>query len=318
MKKLTIIIPVYNAEKYIERCLKSIMLQINFDYEVILINDGSRDNSYEIIKKYEIIYPGIVRVINQGNSGVANTRNRGIKEAQGEYICFIDNDDYIDNDYFEQFLDAVGDYKYDIVMGGYRRVSEKKVKFEVKPVKGKWYPFIVVAPWAKIYRRAFLMENNIEFLNYGLGEDVFFSLTAYSYTENIKIIDYVGYNWFFNEGSVSNTSQKGFQKSLDALYLLETIYKRNGKRNKYYEYYYVRYLVWYLLFSGREASSRDFMVEYRRTFSWLRKKRIPLYFPLFSKDISGEKWNTRVIVNAFLLLDKIKIVPLFSKIYCRG
>lgn len=212
MKKLSIIIPVYNAQDHIRTCLDSISRQLRKEYEIILIDDGSRDSSLDILKEYERQYPGSVRVIAKENEGVAKTRNLGIREAAGEYLCFIDNDDFVDKNYFENFLTAIEQDKCDIVIGGYRRVEGDKIRFQVKPVASAWYKFMVAAPWAKIFRRSFLINNGIEFLDYGLGEDVYFSLVAYAKTRKIKVVDYIGYNWYFNQKSVSNTSQRGFSK----------------------------------------------------------------------------------------------------------
>lgn len=92
MKKATIIIPVYNSEKYIKRCMESILSQIDETFEVLLINDGSNDRSEDIIDSYAKKYPGIVRVISKKNEGTAKTRNLGIREARGEFIFFIDID----------------------------------------------------------------------------------------------------------------------------------------------------------------------------------------------------------------------------------
>ena len=121
MKKATIIIPVYNSEKYIKRCMESILSQIDETFEVLLINDGSNDRSEDIIDSYAKKYPGIVRVISKKNEGTAKTRNLGIREARGEFIFFIDNDDFVDDGYFKRFINAI-DEKSDIVVGGYRRV----------------------------------------------------------------------------------------------------------------------------------------------------------------------------------------------------
>ena len=123
MKKATIIIPVYNSEKYIKRCMESILSQIDETFEVLLINDGSNDRSEDIIDSYAKKYPGIVRVISKKNEGTAKTRNLGIREARGEFIFFIDNDDFVDDGYFKRFINAI-DEKSDIVVGGYRRVED--------------------------------------------------------------------------------------------------------------------------------------------------------------------------------------------------
>ena len=118
--KITIIVPVYNSENYIRRCVDSVLRQSFEDFELLLINDGSTDGSLKILREYEKSDKRI-RVINQENMGVAKTRNKGIKLASGKYIMFIDNDDYIENDYINKYYNSIKDTDYDIVIGGYKR-----------------------------------------------------------------------------------------------------------------------------------------------------------------------------------------------------
>lgn len=316
-KILTIIIPIYNAQEYISRCLESILVQVDEKYEILLINDGSRDNSEKIIKEYEKKYPNIIQVISKKNEGVSKTRNLGIKQAKGKFVCFIDNDDFVDEGYFQNFLNVMDD-QTEIAIGGYKRVEETKIRFQVYPQDYPWYKFVVVAPWAKMYKKDFLLKNNIEFLEYGLGEDVYFSLVAYSLANNIKIVNEVGYNWYFNKESVSNTSQQGFNMQLDPLYLLGKIFERVGKREKEYDFFYVRYGIWYLLFSGKKAEKNVFLREYGRIFKWYEKHEISEKFPIFGKSTKGEKIQVKIIINLFLIMHKLKLIKLFAGIYCNG
>lgn len=315
--KLSVIIPVYNAQNHIKKCLDSILEQVNDKCEVLVMNDGSTDASEDILQEYQQRYPKLVRVISQKNEGVAKTRNLGIIEAQGEYVSFIDNDDFVDPGYLNAFYQEM-QHGYDIVIGGYRRVTSDRIQFQVKPKDSQWYKYVVTAPWAKMYKRVFLLENHIEFLDYGLGEDVYFSLTAYACTDKIKIIDYIGYNWYFNAESVSNTSQKGFNASLNPVYLLQKIYDRIGNSKREYSYFYTRYGVWYLLFSGRNASLEAFLQEYKQIFKWYEQNGIRTQFPLLGKATQGDSFSTRLIVNVFLVINQLNLVPLFARWYCSG
>ena len=270
---VSVIIPVYNAQEGIKQCLDSLLNQSFTDFEIILLNDGSTDNSLEVIKKYAADND-FIRVIDKENEGVAKTRNKGIQLANGKYIVFIDNDDFIDSDYLERFYNAIDQEQLDIVLGGYKRVNqEMKTLFKQDLTQSEWSKYIVVAPWARIYRTSFLIDNNIQFFDYPIGEDVVFTLTAYNLTEKIKIIDYNGYNWFFNEKSISNTSQRGFNPNIDIVYFLSHLLKVAGD-SKYIRYFIKRYYIWYLLFSGRAASSSSFMDQYRRIKEWVSKENI--------------------------------------------
>lgn len=317
MVKVSIIVPVYNASDNISRCIDSILKQDYKDYELLLINDGSSDNSLEVINKYSK-YKNI-KILNQDNHGVSYTRNRGIKESCGKYIMFIDNDDFIDKDYVSRHVKTINQYKADVVISGYRRVNvDYKVLYEEKLKDTYWARYIVTAPWAKIYNREFLIKNNIEFFDYGIGEDVYFNLCMYSYNPKVIILDYVGYNWFFNTKSVSNTSQRGLNKDIDILVLLNKIIERYDNVDEYLAYYLTRYYIWYLLFSGREASRDSFILEYNRIKKWYREKNIKLSISPWSKKISGETFKNRLFVFTFLVFEKFHLVKLFARIYCKG
>ena len=97
--KVSVIIPVYNSEKYIEKCINSVLEQDYQEFELILINDGSKDGSLKILERYKEKYKEKIVLVNQENCGVSKTRNKAIQMANGKYIMFIDNDDFIDKDY---------------------------------------------------------------------------------------------------------------------------------------------------------------------------------------------------------------------------
>ena len=186
MKKVTVILPVYNAEDYVERCLDSILNQTYTDYEIMVINDGSKDSSYEIIKKYEEKNPDKIIVINQENKGVARTRNESIKRADSKYIMFVDNDDYLDKDYIETYVKAIEKDDNDIVVGGFRRPNEKgEIVKKLELQNEEWSKFMIMTPWAKIYKRQYLIDNDIKFLETNIGEDNYFNLKAFVMTKKI-------------------------------------------------------------------------------------------------------------------------------------
>lgn len=318
MNKVTIVIPVYNSEKYIGRCLDSIINQTYNDVDVLVINDGSKDKSKEVVEKYQSKYANI-KLINQENIGVAKTRNKAIRLSKTKYIMFIDNDDYIDRDYIETYINKIEQTNSDIVMGGYKRVNvDEKILFKQKLLNTNWSKYIVLAPWAKIYNREFLIKNNIEFLDYGIGEDVYFNLVAFAKNPKIEIIDYIGYNWFFNTKSVSNTSQKGLNQDVDIRVVLDKILNKYEKIDELMKYYIVRYFIWYMLFSGKNSSSKKFIDYYNICKKWLEEQGIHNKILPFSNKLKGEGLKNRIIVGTFLLIDKLHCVKLFSKIYCKG
>ena len=317
-KKVTIIIPVYNAGANIEHCIQSILKQTSRDFKVLLINDGSTDDSLIRITEYANRYPDIFKVLTHENMGVVETRHRGIKEADTEYIMFMDNDDFIDNDYVEVLLNEIEKTDSDIVITGYRRANFDKVLFTIPAYDDEWTKYRITAPWARIFRRNFLVENNVSFLKTYIGEDTYFNMNAYLYTNKIHGLDYVGYNWYYNDESVSNVKQRGLKPECDVLVVLNEIDKLYKEKDEYLNYFVTRHIIWYLLFCGVDATPQRFMEEYKRLFEWLKNQGYKLSIPFYSKKIKSEPFKNRLIISIFNFLSKIGLVSIFTKIYCKG
>ena len=325
-KKVSVIIPVYNSEKYIAKCLESVINQTYKNLEIIVVNDGSKDNSQKILNEYKEKYPEIINVIEQENKGVSRTRNNSIKLAKGKYIMFIDNDDFIDEDYVETFVSEIEKDDYDAVYGGYRRPNENdKIIKELKLKDTEWSKYMIMAPWAKIYKKNFLIDNKIEFFVGNLGEDIYFNLKANLISKKIKVIDYVGYNWFFNTQSVSNTTQKNITQ-LQVYELLNSCYdmlKEEKLLEQNYEIiktHFTRYIVWLISYSTKKMDYKTISKEYDKLFNWLEER-----FPDYKKNKminymkpEGEIFSIRFLVTTFLIIHKIHLgkilVYLYSKI----
>ena len=318
MKTVSIIIPVYNAEKTIRKCIESIIKQSSENWEVIAIDDGSSDESYAILQEYAKSYPDKIYALTQKNAGVTKTRERGIQNAHGTYIMFVDNDDYIESNYVETFIREIESGDYDCVVGGYRRVNdEKKILFQYSPIS-KWMQYSIMTTWANIFKKEILFKYDIHFLDYAIGEDLYFNMKLFYNTDKIKRIHYIGYNWYFNSNSVNNTVHKGLRKTYDTLYLLNNLDEAiEHSRDEFYQLWYVKWIVWYLCFSGREATKSDFLKEADRMFTWLDENGIKCVFPMFSKIVEGEPWKNRFIIKVFLLLKKLHLLNLFATVYCR-
>ncbi len=316
---VSLIVPVFNAVDTIDRCVESVLNQSFQDWELLLINDGSKDNSFEILKNYEEKYPGKIRALTQENQGVTKTRERGVLEANGEYIMFVDNDDYLDEDYIETFVTTAQREGADVVLGGYRRITkDKKILMSMYP-KSHWMQYSVMTPWTRIIKKSLLIEKDIHFLDYKIGEDLYFNMQLYSKAENLVRIDYIGYNWFYNENSVNNTVHKGMKNVYDPLYLLDRVDEViDHKRDKEHCYWYVNWVIWYLFFSGKDATKQEFLKESDRLINWLQNKGIPFRFPLVSSVIEGESIRNRLVFNGFIFIHKIGLLPLFATFYCKG
>jgi len=169
MAKISIIIPVYNGEEYLEKCLESIVAQEIEDIQAIIVNDGSTDKSEEIIDKYIEKYPKIFEKINKANGGQATARNCAIEKAKGEYIIFIDSDDYIEPEMLRTMFSAAEENKSDIVICDYYEIEDdKKIKKQAMQNFSENidvnYMLSNASPWNKLVRTEIITKNNIRFL----------------------------------------------------------------------------------------------------------------------------------------------------------
>ncbi len=321
-KKVSIVLPVYNAEKYLKRCLDSILNQDYSNIELITIDDGSKDSSWSILSEYQKQYPQNIKLVKQENMGVSKTRNKGISLATGEYLTFIDNDDFLDKNYISYFVSEIDNQNLDVVIGGYKRPNSKgKIVEKVQLKDLEYSKYKIVAAWGKIYRTSYIKENKIEFLDSNIGEDINFTIQAVSLTKKIKITDYVGYNWFFNESSVSNTAHKSLKNNLQFDYLLNSIYdklkKSNIEINDIIEFYFIKLNVWFMLYSTRHTPYKLVEQTLEENMRWLKER-----FPNFSNNkylgigkMPGETITYQFIIWFFIKMIDFRIIKLFLRIY---
>ena len=172
--KISVIIPVYNVELYLERCIKSILCQTYKDFELLLVDDGSPDKSGEICDHYKNI-DSRIRVIHKENGGLSDARNVGVLSAAGEYITFVDSDDYVSSNYLEYLLDLAMKTNADISVGCFRRTESDECNFQRKRkyqditildsktgcmeiiTMGRYEPMLVTA-WCKLIKRDVCLE----------------------------------------------------------------------------------------------------------------------------------------------------------------
>lgn len=173
MLKVSIIVPVYNAEKYIKECIESLINQTLKEIEIICINDGSTDNSLNILKDYEKL-DNRIKIIDKENAGQSVARNLGIEMAKGEFLGFVDSDDWVDSDYFEKLYNAAIDLDSEISCAGYIRCKKNKNSVKKSYTDRKMYNdinSIIKADnipndnyvWNKIYKRETWIEKGIKF-----------------------------------------------------------------------------------------------------------------------------------------------------------
>lgn len=203
--KVSVIVPVYNVEDYLGRCLDSLINQTFRDYEIICINDCSPDNSADVLRNYQFEYPDLIKVYqNEENMGLGKTREKALTFAKGEYILFIDSDDYVKNDYISSYAKVLEDGDYDIIIGGYIRDASGK-KTTHLPSNSVWSTVTYPMAWAKLFKKSFIDSNNLEFTQVACSEDIYFSLSAYYCGAQTKVIDYAGYYYYYNRDSITGS-----------------------------------------------------------------------------------------------------------------
>lgn len=249
MKKpfFSIIIPVYNVETYVDQCLNSIISQSFNDYEVIIINDGSTDGSLKICEYFTSKYQNI-RLINQENKGLSGARNAGFKIAAGQYIWFVDSDDYIKENSLEvlfshlskSYLDVLGFSNYHLIEAT-QILRENNINAESTVLTNlellKQNLLFEIAPWIYVFNSSFLKKNNISFReDIKIHEDEFYLIEVLSKLNSIKFIEDNIYVYRIRANSLMRSNRK-----LDQLYtfskLIDYFIELKNKRYLYKDYW---------------------------------------------------------------------------------
>lgn len=294
MPKLSIIVPVYNVEKYLDKCLEKILNSTYKDFELIVINDGTKDNSEQIITKYldNEKYKDKITYISKENSGLSDTRNLGMSKAKGEYIAFVDSDDYIQTTMYETMMNKALEKNYDIVACDVKLVYEdsdkEKIissayekdlfnKDEIKQTMLTYYPVV----WNKIYKKSLL--EGIEFSKGVWYEDMEFNLKVYPRINSIGVVKEPLYNYLQRGNSITYTYN---DKLYDIITNMDTVikyYKAQGIYEEYkeeLEYLYLRYA--YATFPKRLAKCKD-MKKYKEGIDFAINK-VHEHFPEYKKN----------------------------------
>lgn len=249
MAKVSVIIPVYNNEKYIEKCIDSVRRQSYMDLEIIVINDGSEDRSEAILNSVKQEDPRMI-LIHQQNLGVSAARNRGIEIATGEYITFLDGDDYLGKDYIMSLVQCAEKSHADMVLCGYKMVTENgRVVKEIVPseyIKGQkeeWV-FRISVIWSHLYKRELWGQYDVRFRSGVRGEDVPVSL-FFSAVCN-KIVTYSGSDYYYVQHSDSashnfqglKTYRLPYEPLEEVIRKVQDLGIKNSK--EYYELFVIR------------------------------------------------------------------------------
>ncbi len=272
MCKVSIIVPVYNVEKYLRRCLESLLCQSFDDYEILVINDSSPDNSQKIIDEYASKDSRIRSYKNFENLGLGLTRNRGTQEAKGSYIMFVDSDDYVAEDYIETYYnEMIIDDSIDVVVGGYYRDVNGKLSKHIQK-DCVWSITTYTIACAKMFKKSFLELHDLYFTDIRMGEDVLFSMEAFCCGMNYRVMNYAGYYYYLNKDSITGTVKKNRnqERFVSDIYdrLMAKYDIRSLPKERYHviEYTYLANMVNALVLYGKGASKEEMME--KRQYVW--------------------------------------------------
>jgi glycosyltransferase involved in cell wall biosynthesis len=241
--KISVIVPIYNKELYIEKCLNSILQQTLSEIEIILIDDGSTDNSVNVINTFK---DSRINLIRQKNKGASSARNCGIKIATGEYIAFVDADDYIENTMYEKMYTTAENLNSDIIVCQFRKYNSTGTLFETNSLDETFESILLgksfSVMWNKIYKRSLFTENNISFMENIYYEDIGTLYKLYHFAKKINVIEDRFYNWYLRENSVTESfTKKHINSMFKVLIDMLDFIKTHNLISKYFEYYLIKY-----------------------------------------------------------------------------
>ena len=287
MPKVSVIVPIYNVEKYLEKCINSLLSQTLEDIQIILVNDGSKDNSGNIAKEYEKNNKDRVIYVEKENGGLSDARNYGLKYATGDFIAFLDSDDYIEKNAYEEMYNKAIEENADYVECDFIWEFPNKIRVDKQyPYKNKkeMLSFVRVVAWNKLIKRQLIIDNNLEFPKGLRYEDVEFTYKLIPFINKFAYIDKPFIHYVQRKGSIANVQNERTAEIFTVLDNVIEFYKKNNIYEEYrdeLEYNYARYLLCSSL--KRMCKIKDKTIrEKLLTESW---ERLNLNFPNWKENI---------------------------------
>ena len=238
--KLSIVALVYNLEKYLPRCLDSLVNQTLDGIEILCVDDGSKDSAPQIIDDYANRYPDLVKAFHKENGGEFTTRNYGLEIAQGEYVTFVDTDDYVEPNWAEKLYNAAKENDADMAVCGFERIDLATGKVVSRDMTGfgnavkkvnaldDFCVFINPAPWNKIYKRE--KVKDLRFKNFRGFNDMIFLASSYSKVEKIAFVSDVLYHYFLRyDSQIHSVNEQDVNNFKKYLLELKDLYVQEGK-----------------------------------------------------------------------------------------
>lgn len=249
MPKVSVIVPIYNVEKYLEKCINSLLSQTLEDIQIILVNDGSKDNSGNIAREYEKNNKNRITYVEKENGGLSDARNYGLKYATGDFIAFLDSDDYIEKNAYEEMYNKAIEENADYVECDFIWEFPNKIRVDKQyPYKNKkeMLSFVRVVAWNKLIKRQLIIDNNLEFPKGLRYEDIEFTYKLIPFVNKFAYVDKPFIHYVQREGSIANVQNERTAEIFTVLDNVIEFYKKNNIYEEYrneLEYNYARYLL---------------------------------------------------------------------------
>jgi glycosyltransferase involved in cell wall biosynthesis len=314
---ISIIVPIWNTAQYLDRCLSSLINQTKKDVEIVCVNDGSSDNSLEIVKKFAS-RDSRIKIINQKNKGVATARNVGLKNATSKYIMWCDSDDEFALNMCEKMFNAIEKQKVDMVVCAINVINDKvsnklvgdiedyvSLKFSGKQsVNWNLIVHTDVSLPSKIMRKSLIDKYNISFPAGLHFEDAYFFDQYFTASKNVYYLDEKLYNYHRNNDSIMSRSFKKTKVSLDYIQIIPKTYaylKKNGLLDKYNDFFWHRFIQYYAFsYDNAPVGKKLFVYNWGKSFIQQHKKDL----------ISTEK---HIVRDLYVLVSPLRSGKMLSK-----
>jgi len=248
MPKISVIVPVYNVENYIRKCLETLVGQTLEEIEIIIVNDGTKDNSMSIVKEFADKYPQKIVILEKENGGLSDARNYAIPHAKGEYIAFLDSDDYIEKNMYQDMYEIAKKENSDMVECDFYWEYPNKIKTDIGEIyegKKEMLEKVRVVAWNKLIKREILKQTQITFPVGYHYEDVEFTYQLIPYLEKVSFLKKPCIHYVQREGSISNSQNERTKEIFDILEHVINFYQEKGFYEEFQEqleYIYARFL----------------------------------------------------------------------------
>lgn len=318
--KVSIIVPVYNVEKYLRRCLESLIHQTLEEIEIIVVNDGTKDNSQEIIDEYAKKDNRIIP-LKKKNGGLSDARNYALPYVKGEYVAFVDSDDYVEETMYEKLYEKAKEEDYDFVECDFIWEYPNKKVIDTSRIDDNYFTDIRVVAWNKLYKTKLILDKKLIFpvgLHY---EDIAFCYKLLPWAKKIGYLNDACYHYIQRDDSIANTSDIRVRELYDVISDVYKYYQENHLLETYYdelEYMFIRYILgrnFYRITSLKDKKLRKQYLEegytlLTKTFPQWKKNR-------YLKSKKGIRNFYYRHMNRFMYFSSAQLFTIFGNMVMR-